>query len=272
MYIRKPSWWWDWSWSPLSGCKPISDGCKYCWVTKWLNSHTWKRETVYTGAVKEANERGRRKWTGDLTALRDGDPVWNLPLTHPGVVNPALGPDAPNLIFCVMDGDLFVTGRPKEDKDSVCEIIARSRHIGILCTKYTREMATYLAALDSHTTRLYQSKLWVCFSAETQTCFNARWADVRPLAQAGWFCPVSISPMLTAVILPSDFLALGKWVIVNGECEQIKRDECRPMDADWARAVRDQTRAAGIPFFMRAMHTGAYVPPDLQIRQFPEVP
>jgi hypothetical protein len=42
------------------------------------------------------------------------------------------------------------------------------------------------------------------------------------------------------------------------------------MEADWARAVRDQCRAAGIPFFMRAMHSGEYVPPDLQIREFPK--
>jgi protein gp37 len=79
--------------------------------------------------------------------------------------------------------------------------------------------------------------------------------------------------MLAHVTLPPDFLALGKrtWVIVNGECEQITPEECRPMEADWARAVRDQCRAAGIPFFMRAMHSGEYVPPDLHIRQFPSV-
>ena len=79
---------------------------------------------------------------------------------------------------------------------------------------------------------------------------------------------------VTPVTLPPDFLALGKrtWVIVNGECEQITPEECRPMEEDWARAVRDQCRAAGIPFFMRAMHSGEYVPPDLQIREFPTWP
>jgi hypothetical protein len=94
---------------------------------------------------------------------------------------------------------------------------------------------------------------------------------MRALAHAGWFVFVSISPMLGPVTLPPDFLALGNrtWVIVNGECEQINRDECRPMKADWARAVRDQCRAADIPFFMRNMHTGADVPRDLRIRQFP---
>jgi protein gp37 len=274
MFFRKPSHWWDWSWTPVGGCRPApnSPGCWNCWVPKWLKSHTWKTETVHTG-VTEANARGRRVWTRILTALRDGDPVWSLPLTHPGVVNPALGHGKPNLIFVVMEGDLFVTGRPKEDIDQVCMTIAVSRHIGLLCTKYTREMAAYLAALDPRTVRQWQGKLWLGFSAENQECFDRRWGDIRTFAQAGWFVFVSIAPMLGPVTLPPDFLARGKWawVIVNGECEQISRELCRPMAADWARAVRDQCRAAKTPFFMRAMHTGAYIPPDLHLRQLPSV-
>jgi protein gp37 len=279
IFFRKPSWWWDASWTTLGGClpKPNSPGCNNCWVPKWLTSHTWKTETAHSGVTK-LNKRGRRVWSGILTALRNGDPVWNFPLTFPGVVNPALDPEAadpaqiPNLIFVVLEGDLFVEGRPKEDINQVCATIAASRHIGILCTKYTRQMADYLAALDPRTVRLRKSKLWLCFSAENQECFDERWADLRPLAEAGWFVFVSISPMLAPVTLPPDFLALGKWVIVNGECEQITPEECRPMEADWARAIRNQCRAAGIPFFMRAMHSGAYVPPDLWIRKFPSWP
>jgi protein gp37 len=239
---------------------------------KWLNSHTWTVETVYSGALKAANRNGRRKWTGVLTALRDGDKMWNRPLTHPGVVNPALGPDKPNLISVVFQGDLFVEGRPKKDIDRVCATIAASKHIGLLLTKYTPQMAAYFGALDPRTVRVWKPKLWLGFSAENQECFDRRWPDLRPFAEAGWFVYVVIAPMLGSVILPPDFLALGKWVICYGECEQINRDECRPMDADWARAVLKQCRAAGIPFFMRAMHTGAYVPPDLQIREFPSWP
>jgi protein gp37 len=209
-----------------------------------------------------------------LTALVDGDPMWNWPLTFPGVVNPALGPGKPNLIFVVMEGDLFVEGRPKEDINQVCATIAFSRHIGLLCTKYTQQMANYFASLDPRTVRRWKSKLWLCFSAEDQECFDRRWAGLRPFAEAGWFVFTSLSPFLEPVTLPSDFLALGPrtWVVVNGECEQINPDDCRPMEADWARAIRDQCRAAGIPFFMRAMHSGAYVPPDLHITEFPSLP
>jgi protein gp37 len=240
---------------------------------KWLNSHTWKVETVYSGALKAANKRGRRKWTGILTALREGDKMWDRPLTYPGVVNPALGPGKPNLISVVYQGDLFVEGRPKKDIDRVCATIAASKYkpIGLLLTKYTPQMASYLAALDPRTVRVWKQKLWPGFSAENQECFDRRWPDIRPFAEAGWFVYVIIAPMLGPVILPPDFLALGKrtWVVCYGECEQITPEECRPMEEDWARAVLKQCRTAGIPFFMRKMHSGEYVPPDLHIREFP---
>ena len=140
MSFRKQNWFYDWSWTPVSGCWPApnSPGCANCWPMKWLNSHTWNVETVYSGAVTKEAKRARRKWTGVLTALRDGDHMWDRPLTHPGVENPALGPGKPNLISVVFQGDLFVEGRPKKDIDLVCVTLVVSEHMGLLCTKYTR--------------------------------------------------------------------------------------------------------------------------------------
>jgi protein gp37 len=118
---------------------------------------------------------------------------------------------------------------------------------------------------------LWLAKLWLGFSAENQHWFDHRWADMRRLAEAGWTVFVSIAPMIGPVTLPADFLALGPraWVIVAGE--QGRHADCRDMDPNWARAVRDQCTAAGIPFFMKQMAKGAPIPPDLQIRQFPSV-
>ena len=78
---------------------------------------------------------------------------------------------------------------------------------------------------------------------------------------------VSVAPMLGPVRLPDDFLAFGKWVIVSGE--QGPHRYCRSMDLLWARALRDQCAATGIPFFMKQMTRKLPIPPDLLIRQFP---
>ena len=79
-------------------------------------------------------------------------------------------------------------------------------------------MVDFFAALHPRTVKRWQPKLLLGFSAETQAWFDERWADVRPLAEAGWFTYVALSPLLEAVTLPLDFRALGKWVVVYGEC------------------------------------------------------
>lgn len=54
------------------------------------------------------------------------------------------------------------------------------------------------------------------------------------------------------------------WVIVGGE----SGPRARHMLAAWARSVRDQCRAAGVPLFMKQMSRREPIPDDL-IRDFP---
>jgi protein gp37 len=135
-------------------------------------------------------------------------------------------------------------------------------------------MAEYFAAIDPRSVGRWQEKLLLGFSAENQECFDQRWADLRPFAEAGWFVYVALSPLLEHVTLPPDFVALGQrtWVIVYGECNRWDRASCRPMKANWVRAICDQCTPAGIPFFLRGMPTGKHIPPDLtNLREFPKL-
>jgi protein gp37 len=56
------------------------------------------------------------------------------------------------------------------------------------------------------------------------------------------------------------------WVVAGGESGH----GARPMNPDWARAIRDQCAAAGVPFFMKQMTAKAPIPNDLFIRQMPQ--
>jgi protein gp37 len=49
---------------------------------------------------------------------------------------------------------------------------------------------------------------------------------------------------------------LLNWIIVGGETGP----GARPMDPDWARGVRDQCAAAGVPFFFKRMGQGQPTP------------
>lgn len=179
---------------------------------------------------------------------------------------------SPSLVFVGDMSDLFHENRQSEIIGRVCTTIALSAHIGLLLTKRTARMVEYFAPLDQRTLRRWQPKLWLGFSAERQREFDERRQDMRVLADAGWLVFVSIAPMIGPLTLTPAFLAFGSrtWVIVAGE--QGPHAECRDMDPNWARAIRDQCAASGIAFFMKQLARKEPIPPDLWIRQFPSPP
>ncbi len=262
--------WWDVTWNPVGGCSLASPGCALCYAAQEAGTKTWPfagSARVHDGVTIVKGKR--RIFNGKLTVAPEGHRLWAWPLRWRGAKHPKLGPGQPSLIFVGDMSDLFHEGRDAEIIDRVCATIAMSDHIGLLLTKRTRRMAEYFATQSPATVHRWLPKMWLGFSAERQKEFDERWADTRALADTGWMVSVSIAPMLGPVKLPADFLALGPrvWVIVAGE--QGRHADCRDMDPQWARFVRDQCAAAGILFFMKQMAKGAPIPPDLQIRQFP---
>lgn len=55
------------------------------------------------------------------------------------------------------------------------------------------------------------------------------------------------------------------WIIQGGESGHHKR----PFDITWARSLRDQCAAAGVPYFFKQIDKVKEIPSDLLIRQFP---
>jgi protein gp37 len=148
-------------------------------------------------------------------------------------------------------------------------MIALSNHIGQLLTKRPHRMAAYFSTLPSGTQQRWRQKLWLGFSAERQQEFDERWPHMRKLAERGWTVFASVAPMLAPVRLPPDFLAYGDRIQVICSGEQGRG--ARFMDLDWARAVRDQCAAAGVPFFFLQCAGRQPIPHDLFVRQFPAV-
>jgi len=44
----------------------------------------------------------------------------------------------------------------------------------------------------------------------------------------------------------------------------------RPMDLEWARSIRDQCKAAEVPFFFKQTAGKKAIPEDLKIREYPK--
>ena len=73
--------------------------------------------------------------------------------------------------------------------------------------------------------------------------------------------------------VPVAFGPVVDWVVVGGESGA----GYRPMELAWARSLRDECKAAEVPFFMkqivehgRKLEFGDF-PTDLQVREYPEV-
>jgi protein gp37 len=125
------------------------------------------------------------------------------------------------------------------------------------------------------------------------TTENQKYADIRipQLLACRDLAPVlflSVEPMLGPVELPLCFHSsddpnqtdhsacapIVDWVICGAEDGNGRR----PMDIAWARSLRDQCKAAGVPFFMKQLEVDGKVtddvtkfPVDLQIQEFPSV-
>jgi protein gp37 len=266
MAPRKPNSdgaWWDATWNTMGGCRPISAGCVNCYAARdagtlqaSLDDPLYRDTTEFKG--------GRYTFNGSLRERPREHPGWTFPLRWKGAARPLLGEGMPSLIFVGDMAEIFLPGRSEAVIDRTLGTLASSNHIGLVLTKLPERMAEYLLAQPTITQQQLRQRLWVGFSAEDQANFDLRWAKMRALS--GWTIFVSIAPMIGPVRLPDDFLALGKWVIVSGE----QGPYCRPMSAQWARALRDQC-ASGVAFFMKQLGMKRPIPPDLPIRQFPAI-
>jgi protein gp37 len=276
-------WWWDKSWNVVGGCKAVSPGCRYCYAAQYAvikTQPTVKGGGLHYGvAVKKVKKDGTTKYafTGKTaTVLPPFHPRWKWPGRWPGAKHCCLDPDnpepgQPSLIWFGDMTDIFWEKHDIKVISRAIGTIVQSPHICLIMTKYTLRCQQFFSGLDPAWVRSWQKKVWIGFSAETQPYFDERWFHMRPLARAGWHVYANLAPMLGPITLPRRFLALGKqtWVIVAGEQPSPAPATCRPLKADWARAVRDQCRENNVYFFMKQMAAKQPRPPDLRMREFP---
>ena len=254
--------WWDATLNVFGGCIIADRSCYYCYAPIYAAGiHSAADLELYRGTVEFRN--GRWTWTGVLTVLRPDHPEWMMPLRWKGAAEPQ-GPDGRSLLWLNSMADIFLPtpGRPPEAIERLFSTVAISPHIGLVLNKRIEPMVAYFSTKPAW----WRKRFWLGFSAGEQLWFERRWELMRPLAESGWTVFVSLQPLLAPVVLPPDFCALARWVIVGGEQAPGNRE----MDFSWARSLRDQCFAAGVPIFIKQATRG-WLPLDLLFRQFPEV-
>lgn len=236
-------------WNPITGCTKISPGCQNCYAERMAN-----------------RLRGRCGYPAD-------EP-FRVTL-HPDRLEEPLRWRKPSMVFVCSMGDLFHEDVPFEFINRVFTTIGQcQQHIFIILTKRPERMKVFIEDYYAYESPggdekgvHIQPNVWLGVTAENQKQADKRIPVLIQIPAAVRF--VSVEPMLEAVdLLNDDYLggciyceicleespktcierdAKLDWVICGGE----SGPNARPMHPDWARNLRDQCQAAGVPFFFK---------------------
>lgn len=253
----------DYSWNPLAmHCTPVSEGCAHCWhlaMTKRLAGNTAisaGARAAYAGAAPPALMEDR---LAEPMSLKKGSRI--------GVQ---------------FMGDLFGEDVPSGYVQRVFEQIARTpRHTYLILTKRSHRMkmffvnntdvSGYLHLWNGHKVKLPFLNTYLGVTVENA---EQLWRIDHLLATPAAVRFVSCEPLLGAIRFR------GKWINpyperhydtprrnpYTGKAQFIDKPRpsvswiicgaetgpgARPMDLDWARDLRDQCVAAGVPFFFK---------------------
>jgi len=258
--------WCDHTFSPWVGCTRVSPACDHCYAEAW------------------ARRTGQPQlWQGELRRTSPANwrqpHLWNRKAEQAG---------RRARVFCASLADVFDNQAPDEWRNDLFRMIGATPHLDwLLLTKRPQNAAKYLASQDAYDAgnagRIEPNawplpNVWLGTTAENQAEADRRIphllaspARLRFLSCEPLLGPVDLTGIYHAetmtdalegmsennVIEMADrFVAVNPtysrhgcihWVIVGGE----SGPGARPMHPDWARSLRDQCAAAGVPFFFK---------------------
>lgn len=254
--------WADNSLNGIYGCTKCSPGCDHCFSLSM--SHRQVHMGNYPAGITEkisyfpgCTGPGIR-WTGKVVTdeARMVKAFKCLPIRKPARV------------FAFSMADLFHPQVSDSFRDRFFELTqAYAHHTYLVLTKREDEMVQYFSADEVYPLPNVQLGLTICNQEEAIRKLPAfvslrEWVlflSVEPILG-----PVDISPWLGPFVCgepPID------QIICGAETGPGKRD----MDLAWARNLRDQCQAAGVPFFFKKDSNGSRLLDGQEWSQYPEV-
>src|SRR5262245_60947510 len=208
--------WTDATWNPVRGCDKISPGCKHCYAATFAER--------FRGVPGHPYEQG-----------------FDLRLVPEKLAEP-LRWTKPKMVFVNSMSDLFHNDVPDEYVEKVGEVMRVANwHTYQVLTKRSERLGKMLGtklrrlAAEPH--------IWWGVSVENRKHGLPRIDHLRAASAAVRF--LSVEPLLEDLRI-IDLTGIS-WVIAGGESGA----GARPMCPEWVRSIRDQCRAAEIPFFFK---------------------
>lgn len=257
--------WCDATVSAVRGCWPVSPGCLNCYATGIAARFSGEGQTYEALAAFRGKPGARRaRWSGAISLHREQ--LW-LPLRW----------QSPRVIFWNHTSDTWHQDVPDEYIAAMFGVAAATpQHTHIFLTKRAERVPYWFAWLAARGPSLHpagaaRGARWYAWNYDlpSERLFSGEFHDwpwplpnvigmvsvedrrhglprIEHLRQAPFAMRgLSIEPLLED--LGTLDLRHIDWVIVGGESGRF----ARTMQADWARSIRDQCVAAGVPFFFK---------------------
>jgi protein gp37 len=208
--------------------------------------------------------------------------LWGYDFTprfHPQRLDEPLKLKKPSRIFVCDMGDLF---DPKVPRNCILDVftipLRAPQHTYLFLTKRVKRMFRLLS--DNDIGRQVRSRVpgrsltstfnnvWLGTTITTQREADERIPFLLQIPGKHW---ISVEPMLEAIKIPARyFVSCGggnetNWVVCGG----MSGPGAVPMDLSAARDLRDQCKAAGVPFFFKQIDKKTPIPADLMVREYP---
>ena len=306
--MTNPIGWCEETWNPITGCTPISEGCRNCYAQRM--------------AKRMAGRFGY-----------DAEHPFRPGTLHPEQLDKPDKWKKPRKIFVCSMGDLFHEAVPDEEIDKVIQEAALCvsgwvpkveepedeedytywpGHTFLLLTKRAGRMRRYINNAHSrfddwlgecvpgdisdwiHHKGWPLPNLWLGTTVENQDNIGRICHLLETPAAVRY---ISAEPMLGPLDLEGgptypQYGMLRGWHVEPGEQDpdgnweavQVKHKAkidlvicgaengpgARPMKLEWARDLRDQCREAGVPFWFKGAGPGIETPEDLMIQEWPK--
>ena len=203
--------WTETTWNPVTGCSPISDGCKHCYAYRM---------------AKRLKAMGNKRYANGFEVT-----------LHEDLIDLTKSWKRPRRIFVNSMSDLFHEKIPRNFIERIFQTIGSTPwHTYQVLTK----RAERLAELAPHL--VWPDNLWMGVTVESGK-YAGRIDRLRAVPSAVRF--LSVEPMIEPV-RNIDLNGID-WVIVGGE----SGPGSRPIKQEWVEDVRDRCLTSGVPFFFK---------------------
>jgi protein gp37 len=248
--------------NPWTGCLRVSPGCDHCYAATLSNRAPGTFGSWEPGAARKRTSEAY--WKKPLS--------WNRKAEQLGVRLK---------VFCASMADVFDNQAPEDWRVELWRLIRETPHLDwLMLTKRPQNIRKMLPQEVDFGRAAWGRggpwpNVWLGTTVENQEEADRRIPHLLAVPARVRF--LSCEPLLERVVIREHWLvrhhpqsARVDYVICGGESGA----GARPMHLDWARSLRDQCAAAGVPFFMKQMGgpVKARMPPipeDLMVREMP---